>query len=82
MFYFKIPWVLKVDEQFQEILLLHKRMRTFYGIFKIIMTMFFCFTFYGCLFFLLGLHSVKEGYNSWVINPGNFGVILNLDVRE
>lgn len=78
-FYLKYPSLLKIDYQFEEFTLLHRSLRTIYNFGKIIILLQFCFLIFACVFYSIGKRSVSSGYNSWLLNDGNFGVILELE---
>ena len=67
---------MKIDLMFEEATLLHRTVRTIYNFAKILMVLQFCFLLFACGFYLIGTASVNNGINSWLLNDGNFGVIL------
>lgn len=75
LFFFKYPSFLKIDYLFEEATLLYRTLRTMYGFMKIIVLLQFCFLIFSCIFFVIGSASVNAGYNSWLLNDGNFGII-------
>ncbi|CAD8193663.1 unnamed protein product [Paramecium pentaurelia] len=82
MFYFKLPSLLRIDHQIAELILLHKRLRTFYQITKMLIFMFFCFNFYCCIWYVLGIYGDKIHINTWLNVPGNFGIIKDKSIHE
>lgn len=76
IFFIKYPPLMKIDLMFEEATLLHRTVRTIYNFAKILMVLQFCFLLFACGFYLIGTASVNNGINSWLLNDGNFGVIL------
>jgi len=44
--------------------------------------MFFCFNFYCCLWYVLGIYGDNIHINTWLNVPGNFGVIKDKSIHE
>lgn len=56
--------------------LLNKSTRALIGVLRILITIFFGFVVYGCCFLAIGHWAVDNQMNSWLLNPGNFGMII------
>ncbi|CAD8074768.1 unnamed protein product [Paramecium sonneborni] len=82
MFYFKLPSFLRFNNQLNQMVLLHRRTRVCYEVGKIVIFMFFAFNVFLCVFYMIGVYSVASNYNSWLINPGNFGIIIDRPLHE
>lgn len=59
MFYFKLPSLMRIDQQISELILLHKKLRTVYQICCILIFMFFCFNVFACLFYKVGCYAMS-----------------------
>ncbi|CAD8167179.1 unnamed protein product [Paramecium pentaurelia] len=79
LFYLKYPALIKIDYLFEEATLLYRTIRTIYNVGKIIVLLQFCFLMFSCIFYVIGKASVEAGYNSWLLNNGNFGIIGELN---
>ncbi|CAK79582.1 unnamed protein product (macronuclear) [Paramecium tetraurelia] len=79
LFFLKYPALIKIDYLFEEATLLYRTLRTIYNVGKIIVLLQFCFLIFSCIFYVIGKSSVEAGYNSWLLNDGNFGVIGELN---
>ncbi len=53
-FYFKTPSLFQINNILEEAFLLRRKIRNLFVMFKIFLTLLFCFDIYGCLFFMIG----------------------------
>jgi hypothetical protein len=73
---------MKTFKEFEEMVLLNRRIRTAFSITQILLALFFSFVAYGCGFILLGKWAIGRDHHSWLLNNGNFGVIMYMDQQS
>ena len=44
--------------------------------------MFFCFNFFGCIWYKIGIYANNSNLDSWLNTDGNFGIIVDLPIHQ
>ncbi|CAK93850.1 unnamed protein product (macronuclear) [Paramecium tetraurelia] len=81
-FYFKYYYVTLVDSQVEQLLQVQRKLRAFYQILKLILTIFFLVNLFACLFYAAGDYWVnqRQDYGSWLISSGLQNDIYSLPI--